>query len=61
MKAAKSEQITSTLVCPTCRAAQWSEIYPSKTDPSGFTLYCRRCEEGCVSPLMIPNAAKEAQ
>lgn len=40
----------ATLVCPACKSASSAELYPSKTDPSGFTLYCRRCEEGCVSP-----------
>jgi hypothetical protein len=38
------------LVCPTCKSARWAEIHPSKSDPTGYTLYCRRCEEGCVTP-----------
>lgn len=41
-----------TLVCPTCKSGRWSEVYPSQTDASGFTLYCRNCENGCVSPLV---------
>lgn len=44
---------TPRLVCPTCRSAQWAEIHPSNADPTGYTLYCRRCEEGCVSPLKL--------
>jgi hypothetical protein len=40
-------------VCPTCKSQRWAEIYPSNTDPTGLTLYCRHCEEGCVSPLML--------
>ena len=42
-------------VCPTCKSQRWAEIHPSKTDPTGLTLYCRRCEEGCVSPLLLPQ------
>jgi hypothetical protein len=46
-------------VCPTCKSQRWAEIYPSKTDPTGLTLYCRRCEEGCVSPLILPNSGHQ--
>ncbi len=41
------------LVCPTCKSNRWAEIHPAKTDATGFTLYCRYCEEGCVSPLVL--------
>ena len=41
------------LVCPTCKSDRWAEIYPSTTDSTGFTLYCRHCEEGCVTPLKV--------
>jgi hypothetical protein len=44
---------TARLVCPTCKDDRWAEIYTSKTDATGFTLYCRRCEEGCVTPLKL--------
>jgi late competence protein required for DNA uptake (superfamily II DNA/RNA helicase) len=46
------ETETRRLVCPTCKSDRWAEIHSSKTDPTGFTLYCRRCEEGCVTPLV---------
>lgn len=51
-EAARVETVKlSSFVCPTCKSNRWAEVYPSKSDPTGFTLYCRRCEEGCVTPL----------
>lgn len=42
----------ATLLCPTCKSGRWAECHSSKQDATGFTLYCRRCEDGCVSPLL---------
>lgn len=40
------------ILCPTCRKGDKIEIYPSSRDKSTCVIYCRRCEEGCVPPLI---------
>lgn len=47
--------MTTIYVCPTCRDWRYLELYPDK---NGMISYCRRCEEGCVKPLV---QALEAQ
>lgn len=36
-------------VCPTCKEWRYLEVYPSI---NGVTSYCRKCEEGCVTPAV---------
>jgi hypothetical protein len=40
-------------VCPTCKSQQHAELYRDSANPKPISLYCRRCEEGCVEPLFI--------
>jgi transcription elongation factor Elf1 len=40
-------------VCPTCKSQQHAELRRDPADPKLYSLYCRKCEEGCVRPLFI--------
>jgi hypothetical protein len=37
--------------CPTCKSDRWLEVH--ETASGEYTCYCRKCEEGCVPPLII--------
>jgi hypothetical protein len=41
------------IVCPSCKTYKYLEIY---REEKSTKVYCRKCEEGCVPPLMIPKS-----
>lgn len=49
------------LVCPTCRTDRHAEFYRSERSGSGFQVYCRRCEEGCVDAVDVEKSAPATQ
>jgi hypothetical protein len=40
-------------VCPTCKDFRHLEVYRQPSNETGYVCYCRKCEEGCVTPEVV--------